>query len=155
MKKKGLVFVGFLVVFVVAGILVYLASLTITNSRVTERDATRKADLHRLRRAFHQYQSDNASFPESDENWGEIPNLSSTYIEKIPTNPQGSSAYMYATHDGETTNDLEFAIESELENMEAGDSGEVFGVPIRVRFSKEPSSNLQLTEDYNYAITSF
>lgn len=154
-KKQGFSFIELLVVVAIIGILAGLAALSVSGARAKARDALRKSDMHHIRRALHAYQSDFEEFPESEEVWGDLPSLDSNYIKDMPSDPVGTSPYRYATHDSQTALDVEFAVECALENFDDQNSGEASGDPLSVSFISDPSSTLVLTENYNYAITSF
>ncbi len=154
-KKRGFTLIELIIVVAIIAIMAGIASVAIAGSRGKARDAVRKADMHHLRRAFHQYQADNEVFPAADESWGAIPNIDAVYIKNVPTDPTVTIPFMYATHDSATTNDVEFSIECTLETDSDTDTGEAFGSPLQITFISNPASDLELTQHYNYAITSF
>lgn len=153
-RTKGFTLIELLIVIGVISILAALIIVSVSSARGKARDATRKSDLHALRTSLHQYQSDNENFPPSDEIWGAIPNLDTIYIKKIPTDPRGVNAYHYAVHDGLAADDIEFALESAMD-YDIDTYGDASGTPLAVNFVTSPISSLNLTTEYNYAVTSY
>ena len=154
MKKTGFTLIELLIVIGVIGVLAALIIVSVSSARGKARDATRKSDLHALRTSLHQYQSDNENFPVSDETWGAIPNLDVVYIKKIPVDPRGANAYHYTAHDGLATNDIEFALECAMD-YDLDTYGDASGNPLAVNFVTSPISSLNLSNGYNYAVTSY
>ena len=154
-KKRGFTLIELIIVVAIIAIMAGIASVAIAGSRGKARDAVRKADMHHLRRAFHQYQTDNDVFPAADESWGQVPNIDAIYIKNMPTDPTVTTPFLYATHDSATINDVEFGIECILETDSDTDTGEASGSPLQITFISDPASDLELTQHYNYSVTSF
>lgn len=89
-SQGGFTIVELLVVIVVIAILVALTVPNLFNLQRRARDDTRKNDLRNLRTALETYYNDNNSYPAATSD------LSSDYIDAVPTDPQGGAAYTYA-----------------------------------------------------------
>ncbi len=102
---KGFTLVEIMVVVAIMGLLAAIVTASLSNSRTRTYDAKRKADLKELQGALEAYYQQNGSYPATLNNewWGHaanaysksesgseayIPNLTPTYLGKLPQDPK-------------------------------------------------------------------
>ncbi len=94
-NKNGFTLIELLLVIVIIGILsaVTLSVINIPGIRAKTRDSQRIADLKKIQTALELYFADNRSYPASSS-WRIMSSsvLPSTYLDNIPTDPNGNSA---------------------------------------------------------------
>ena len=92
---RGITMIETLVVLVIVGILGTVGMLTLNVSRVSARDAERKADLEKIKVAFEDYYSDNNCYPPA----GSLDTCDSSalapYLSAVPCDPQHDTPYVY------------------------------------------------------------
>jgi len=103
----GFTLVELLVVVAVIGILSTLLTANFIGVRQRGRDAQRKSNLRQIQSALELYRADQASYPTAVNfpNCGATftsPNGTSTYMQKIPCDPTGTS-YSYTQPLGNNT----------------------------------------------------
>ncbi len=99
-KSKGFTLVELLIVISIIGVLTTLLMANFIGVRQRARDAQRKSDLRQIQSAMELFRSDQGSYPTA------IPNCvsgnsiktnsectGSTYMQKVPKDPSGSSYY--------------------------------------------------------------
>jgi general secretion pathway protein G len=94
--KKGFTLVELLIVVAIIGILSTLLMANFIGVRQRARDAQRKADLRQIQSALELYRSDLGSYPASLSSCGGSltgGSPPSTYMQKIPCDPSGSTYY--------------------------------------------------------------
>jgi len=112
--KKSFTLIELLVVLAIIGILAAMIIASLSGARSRARDATRKSDLRQVKTALEQYYSDKEKYPvqTTSVNLSTLSSDISTYISKIPEDPQGTYKYQYIS-DAEGT---KYALSSTLEN---------------------------------------
>ncbi len=103
-KNSGLSLVEVLIVVAILTILMIMALTMLPKQMQKARDATRKSDLQKIKRAFEHYYNDNGCYPASDvlENCGgksPVKHSLSPYLQDIPCDPSDGSYYLYAPYD--------------------------------------------------------
>jgi len=151
MKKRGFTLIELLVVIAIIGILAAMILVAVSGARAKARDSRRKSDLRSFKSALAQYFTDNDAYPATAATltWEDLPNISPTYIKTTPEDPQGTYPYQYATHNGDSANYAEFALECALENTSDGEAN-----ADAVDFVVPTVATLAKTANYNYAVTS-
>lgn len=116
-SRKAFTLIELLLVIAILGILATLISGNFLNTLKRGRDTRRKEDLKSIQIAFESYYEDNMSYPASDAlNQTQLchPDGCDTkvYMQKIPTDPNSSYTYDYATD----SNGTYYSLYSCLEN---------------------------------------
>lgn len=88
-QQKGFTIIELLVVIVVIGILLALLIPNLFSAQARARDTDRKNDLKVIREQLETYYNDNGSYPEATAD------LVPSYMDAVPTDPQGAAAYTY------------------------------------------------------------
>ena len=99
--QRGFTLIELLVVIVIIGILSALLMANFVGIRQRARDGQRKGDLRQIQSALELYRADVGNYPAksgklnavSCPNSGAFVNGNSTYMQKIPCDPLGSTAY--------------------------------------------------------------
>lgn len=102
-RSKGFTLIELLVVIAIIGILSTLLMANFIGIRQRARDASRKSDLRQIQSALELYRSDAGTYPTtsllncpdgpSPISFGNNPDCTSTYMQKVPTDPMGNSYY--------------------------------------------------------------
>lgn len=106
--KHGFTLVELLVVLAIIGVLATLLTANFLGVRQRGRDSQRKSDLRQMQSALELYRSDQGSYPSANQGntLGNCNNqtslkspdcTTSTYLQKIPKDPSGSSYYYTST----------------------------------------------------------
>jgi general secretion pathway protein G len=89
--KRGFTLIELLVVIAIIGILSSVVLASLNSARQKSRDARRIADIKQLQLALELFADSNSGgYPSSTSQ------LAPTYIQVIPTDPQGGAAYPYS-----------------------------------------------------------
>ena len=154
-RKRAFTLIELLVVIAIIGILAAMILVAVSGARAKARDARRKSDLRSVKSALAQYFTDNDTYPSTAANhaWEGLPLptvLTAQYIKNIPTDPNASTTtpYQYATHNGDSANYAEFALECALENTSDGEANSN-----DVAFTTPTAGTMPKTLNYNYSIT--
>ena len=112
--SEGFTLIELLLVIVIIGIMATVGVVNYVGVRERARDAQRKADLQQLRAALELYRADQGSYPPSLPSC-DLPLTASgsTYMQKIPCDPESSSGYSYISSDALL---LSYALVACLEN---------------------------------------
>lgn len=127
-NNKGFTLVELLIVIAIIGVLSTLLTANFIGVRQRSRDATRKSNLRQIQSALELYRSDQGSYPTSVPNCTSSlmsPDCSSTtYMQKVPTDPNGTSApnggFYYYVSNGTT-----YSIIACLENQNDSDKDSI------------------------------
>jgi len=128
-KQKGFTLIELLVVIAIIGLLSTLAVVALNNARQKSRDARRVADIKQIQTAFELYYNDVGDYPGtpaaavcgaaagdtggcvlSETNGIAATGAGTTYMNKIPLDPDNSTHYNY-TYDGSNTYSLDYTLE--------------------------------------------
>jgi len=112
--KKGFTLVELLVAMTIFAIVSSMALVSFRSSRISSRDAKRKADLEQIRSALEMYRTDNGTYPSG---LGEL----SGYLE-VPSDPLSGSGRDYYYLSGGQTYTLCAALEGETSDAGCGSS---------------------------------
>lgn len=158
MKKKAFTLIELLVVIAIIGILAAMILVAVSGARAKARDSRRKSDLRSYKSALAQYFTDNDAYPASTANdtfQATLPTLGTQYIKTTPADPTTgtSTPYHYASHNNASSSPAEFALECALESP-GDDHGDASGSTLGVSFTVAPVATLNLSSNYNYALTS-
>lgn len=129
-NKKGFTLIELLIVIAIIGVLATLLMVNFIGVRQRARDAQRKSDLRQIQSALEIYRSDQSSYPTSITSCtcdgsvcfgaGSGSSCSPIYMQKIPTDPSGSSAYNSGSYYYYSSGGASYCIVACLEN--AGDT---------------------------------
>ena len=99
---RGFTLIELLIVVAIIGVLATLLMANFIGVRQRARDAQRKSDLRQIQSALEIYRSDNGLYPTSDLVCNNpLASGGSTYMKKIPCDPNGTSvSYSYSSLDG-------------------------------------------------------
>ncbi len=126
--RKGFTLVELLIVVGIIGILATLLMANFIGVRQRARDAQRKSDLRQIQSALELYRSDQGSYaPASGTSVGacgaslKAGTPANTYMQKIPCDPSGTSAYnsgnYYYTSSGGTTYQICTCLENSADSQ--------------------------------------
>lgn len=130
-QQKGFTLIELLVVIAIIGILATIVMVSLNTARAKARDARRVSDIRQLQLALQMYYDTSGSYPAA------LSGLATTYINTVPLDPDGTSAYQYCVSetlgyhlgtksDGlETTTDK--ALASDADSTDACASGSFSG----------------------------
>lgn len=93
-QQKGFTLIELLVVIAIIGILATIVMVSLNTARAKARDARRISDVRQLQLALQMYYDSNGSYPAA------LTGLATTYINAVPLDPDGSSAYQYCVSAG-------------------------------------------------------
>lgn len=101
-NSRGFTLIELLIVIAIIGILSTLLTANFIGVRQRSRDATRKSNLRQIQSALELYRSDQGSYPTN------VPNCTNsmmspdcattTYMQKVPTDPTSSAYYSYSSN---------------------------------------------------------
>lgn len=106
-SNNGFTLIELLVVIAIIGILAALATVSYSDSQKKSRDSRRKSDLTAIQKAFELMKQDTAgsySYPYCDGaaistclliSTNTTPDITSSYIKALPTDPKTSTGYTY------------------------------------------------------------
>jgi type II secretion system protein G len=127
--RRGFTLVELLIVIAIIGVLATLLMVNFVGVRQRARDAQRKSDLRQVQSALEIYRSDNGSYPANAAGNILAANCGSTslgnaactttYIQKIPVDPSGSTYYNNGNY-FYSSNNTTYTLGACLEN--SGDS---------------------------------
>lgn len=142
--QKGFTLVELLIVVAIIGVLATLLMANFIGVRQRARDAQRKADIRQIQSALELYRSDQGSYPTSLPSCGSAltgGTPASTYMQKIPCDPLGSSYYnngnYYYPVTGGTTYTLAGCLENNADNQGTTSSP---GTPAGASCSSSPAT---------------
>jgi len=88
-QQKGFTLIELLVVIAIIGILATIVMVSLNTARAKARDARRISDVRQLQLALQMYYDASGSYPAA------LATLAPTYINAVPLDPDGTSAYRY------------------------------------------------------------
>lgn len=118
-KQTGFTLIELLVSISIIAILTALLTANFIGARQRGRDGQRKANLYQIQSALELYRSDNGSYPltASMATCGNDISVNGTiYMQKVPCDPLGGTAYQYTSADGSS-----YTLFACLENQEDAD----------------------------------
>lgn len=92
-NKKGFTLIELLVAITIAAIIATVGLTSYTKAQEKSRDARRKNDIRSLQTALELYYQRNSAYPANISS----ATLTTTYINKVPTDPKTGSAYFYSS----------------------------------------------------------
>lgn len=140
--RQGFTLTELLIVVSIMMILALLIFLTMKTQLAKGRDTTRKADLHRIQKAFEEYFNDYQCYPPEDilENCGS--DDLAPYLREIPCEPTGGDPYLYVP--GEPSQCSGYRICTRLEYKSDPDIA---------RMGCDPENGCGFGAGYNYCVT--
>lgn len=111
-NKKGLLataIIGWVVIPIVIGTIVFISYMALDGARDKARDATRKSDVSQLRTALVLYYDDYTRYPST------LDDVAGDYIYRIPTDPTTSLGYDYSV----SSDGMSFTLCADLESYES------------------------------------
>jgi general secretion pathway protein G len=103
-NKSGMSFIEIIVVIIILMMLILTSYLVVPRQLMKARDASRKADLLKLRTALEEYYDSQQHFPDKLPECGQPFILGeTTLINSLPCDPITHQAYYYETKKGEDT----------------------------------------------------
>lgn len=121
-NQKGFTLIELLVVIAIIGILSTLAVVSLNNARQKARDAKIVSDVKNIQTALELYFNDAGTYPATLTANTSLTNGSTTYMDKVPAKPDGST-YVYASttsSTGAASYTLTYKLEGSTGGISAG-----------------------------------
>lgn len=119
--SKGFTLIELLIVIAIIGVLATLLMANFVGVRQRARDAQRKSDVRQIQAALEIFRSDNGGYPPAPLTCGaSLTSGGSTYMKKIPCDPNGGS-YIYLS--GGTDYTLYACLENASDSQAEADKG--------------------------------
>ncbi|NQV13080.1 MAG: type II secretion system protein [Parcubacteria group bacterium] len=110
-KNKGFTLVELLVVIAIVGILAALVLVSMVRTRQKGRDSNRSSDLRQISLSMEMAYDDSQAYPTSIAMPATIATADGTYMDAVPTDPQGGN-YTWINNTGD---DQTFCVGANLE----------------------------------------
>ena len=153
-KKQGFSLIEVMIVVTILAVLFIIAAAMLGTQMAKGRDARRKTDLEKIKKAFEDYASDRSQYPPIGilNNCGDASATAlSGYLTEIPCDPYDNSPYLYVPFPDFTDTTGGFRVYAQLEvdtDPVIGTLGCNLGIGCGI-----PATIVASPEEYNYGVS--